>query len=212
MPERRARVLLADDHELAREALRSVLAREHDLEVVGEAVDGPETVALAARRRPDIVMMDLRMPGLDGLAATRAILAEAPATRVVVLTSSDTRSHMLEAIGAGAAGFLPKGATRAELLLALRSALAGEVRAQVGGPEPGLSSEAKLPDGTHGLTPREVEVLRLVARGRTNEAIAHELGLTANTVKTHVAHVLRKLAAPDCAAAVARAASLGLLA
>ena len=125
-----ARVLVADDHELAREALLSVLAREPDLAVVGEARDGREAVALARRLRPDLVLMDLRMPGLDGLQATRAVLAEVPGVRVVVLTSLEARAVVLEALRAGAAGYLPKGATKAEVLATLRDVLAGAVRVQ----------------------------------------------------------------------------------
>ncbi len=206
-----ARVVLVDDHELAREALHAVLAREPDFVVCGEAGDGRSAVALVQRLRPDLVVMDLRMPELDGLAATRAILAAAPATRVVVLTSADTRVHLLEALGAGAVGFLPKGTTRRELLDALRAALAGEVRAQTGGTMPRDPSAERAPPAPHWLTAREVAVLRLIARGRTNHAIGRELGVSENTVKTHVSHLMRKLDAPDRAAAVARAAELGLL-
>lgn len=210
--DRPVRVLLADDHELAREAMRSVLTREPDLRVVGEAADGRAALALARELRPDLVLMDLRMPGLDGLAATRAIVEASPSTRVVVLTSLETRAHLLEALRVGAAGYLLKGATKQEVLETLRAALAGEVRVQPSLAAGLLQDVARgAPAAGHGLTPREVDVLRLVARGLTNDAIARQLGLTVNTVKTHLSHLLRKLDVPDRAAAVARAIPLGLL-
>ena len=207
-----ARVLLADDHELAREALRSVLAREPDLLVVGEAGDGREAVALAARLRPDLVVVDLRMPGLDGLAATRAIVEAVPTARVVALTSSESRAHALEALRAGASSYLLKGATKREVLATLRAALAGEVRvqAEVAGPLLGQLARGETL-AAHGLSGREVEVLRLLARGRTNEAIGRALHLSPNTVKTHVSHILAKLGVADRAEAAARGAALGLL-
>lgn len=210
--DRPVRVLLADDHELAREAMRSVLTREPDLRVVGEAADGRAALALARELRPDLVLMDLRMPGLDGLAATRAIVEASPSTRVVVLTSLETRAHLLEALRVGAAGYLLKGATKQEVIETLRAALAGEVRVQPSLAAGLLQDVARgAPAAGHGLTPREVDVLRLVARGLTNDAIARQLGLTVNTVKTHLSHLLRKLDVPDRAAAVARAIPLGLL-
>jgi DNA-binding NarL/FixJ family response regulator len=206
------RVLLADDHELAREALRSVLAREPDFAIVGEARDGQEAVALARRVQPDVVIMDLRMPGLDGIAATRQVLAAVPATRVVVLTSLEQRAYVLEALRAGATGYLLKGATTHEVLATLRAARAGGVRVQ---PElaGGLLAEVARGEApaAHGLSPRELAVVRLLAQGRTNAAIGRELHLTLNTVKTHVSHILQKLDAADRAQAVARAAALGLL-
>ena len=207
-----ARVLLADDHELAREALRSVLTREPDLEVMGEARDGQEAVDLARRLQPDLVVMDVRMPGLDGLAATRVLLDVLPSARVVMLTSSEQRAYALEALRAGAAGYLLKGATKQEVLATLRDALAGEVRVQpeVAGPLLGQLARGETPTA-HGLSAREVEVLRLLAHGTTNEAIGRALHLSLNTVKTHVSHILAKLDAPDRAAAAARAAALGLL-
>ena len=209
-----ARVLLADDHELVREALHGVLAREPDLAVVGEARDGQEAVDLAVRLRPDLVVMDLRMPGLDGIAATRKLREVLPSARVVVLTSHEQPAYVLEALRAGAAGYLLKGATKQEVLAALRGALAGEVHVQpeIAGSLLGQLARGEAPATQgHGLSAREVDVLRLVARGHTNAAIGRELYLTVNTVKTHVAHILRKLDAADRAQAVARAAALGLL-
>jgi DNA-binding NarL/FixJ family response regulator len=208
------RVLLVDDHELAREALRSVLTPVQGYAVVGEAADGQTALRVARQVRPELVLMDLRMPGLDGLATTRALLAEMPDTRVVVLTSFEQRALVLDAIRAGAAGYLLKGASRQEVLETVAAVLGGERRVQGslaadllgeeahGGPSPGL-----LPP----LTERELEVVRLMAAGRTNAEIAQALQISLNTVKTHVLHLFRKLDAPDRAAAVARAAALGLL-
>jgi DNA-binding NarL/FixJ family response regulator len=208
-----SRILLADDHELAREALRSVLARQPDLEVVGEARDGGEAVELARRLRPDLVLMDVRMPGLDGLSATRSVLAALPATRVVILSAYENREYVLEALRAGATGYLLKGATKQEVIATLRGALAGEVHVQpeIAGRLLRQLAHSGPPSGNHDLTAREIAVLRLMARGRTNEAIGRELHLTLNTVKTHVAHILRKLDAADRAEAVARGAALGLI-
>lgn len=207
-----ARVLLADDHELAREALRSVLARESDLDVVGEARDGREALDLAKRLRPDLIVMDVRMPGLDGLAATRAVLAALPFARVVLLTSYDNRAYVLDALRAGATGYLLKGATKQEVLATLRAALSGDVRVQpeVAARVLGQLARSGIPEDPR-LSAREIAVLQLMAAGRTNEAIGQHLRITLNTVKTHVAHILRKLDAADRAQAVGRAAALGLL-
>jgi DNA-binding NarL/FixJ family response regulator len=207
-----ARILLADDHELAREALRSVLAREPDLEVVGEARTGDEAVALARRLHPDLVLMDVRMPARDGLSATRNLLDSLPSARVVMLTSYANSAYVLESLRAGATGYLLKGATKQEVLATVRAVLAGDVQVQAAIAGRLLGQLAR--DGTrpeHGLSSREIGVLRLMADGRTNEAIGRELRITLNTVKTHVGHVLRKLDASDRAQAVARAAALGLL-
>lgn len=207
-----ARVLLADDHELAREALRSVLSREADLEVVGEARDGREAVDLARRLGPDLILMDVRMPGLDGLAATRAVRAALPATRVVILTSHEHGRYVVEALRAGAAGYLLKGASKQEVIATIRAVLAGGVHVQpeLAGALLGQFARGEAP-AAHGLSPRELEVVRRMAQGRTNTMIGRELHLTLNTIKTHVSHILRKLDAADRAQAVARAAALGLL-
>lgn len=206
------RVLLVDDHDLAREALRAVLAPEQGFEIVGEADSGEPAVRLAHRLQPDLVLMDVRMPGMGGVAATRAILSKLPATRVVILTSHEQRPIVLEALRAGAAGYLTKGASTQEVLAIVRAALAGERRVQ------GTLAADLLSDQTRGdtaaapqLSERELEVLRRMAEGRSNAEIAHGLSVSLNTAKTHVQHVLRKLDAVDRASAVARAAALGLL-
>ena len=211
---RTARVLLVDDHELAREALRAVLGRESDLVVVGEAADGDEALAQARRLQPDLVLMDVRMPGVDGLAATRAIRAELPSARVLLLTTYDTPGYVLEGLRAGADGYLLKGAAKQELLAVIRAVLRGEQVVQ-----PTLATEMlrrEAVDGRPagdegGLTVRERDVLRLLAAGQTNPEIAAELQVSLNTVKTHVVHILAKLGAADRTQAAVRAAQLGLL-
>ncbi|HXI19312.1 MAG TPA: response regulator transcription factor [Chloroflexota bacterium] len=214
LEQERVRVLVADDHELA---------REPGLDVVGEARDGHEAVAMAERLRPHVVLMDVRMPGMDGLQATQAITQALPDTRVVVLTSHAGREFVLEALRAGASGYLPKGATKQDVLSTLRVVLTGAIHVQ-----PELAAQLLLDEAlgeaggsggqhappvpdAHRLSVRERQVVNLIARGRTNEEIGRELHLTLNTIKTHVAHVLRKLGAADRAQAAARAAALGLL-
>ncbi|MBV9355318.1 MAG: response regulator transcription factor [Chloroflexi bacterium] len=216
-PRRHIRVLLVDDHELSREALRSVLRAEHGFTVVGEAGDGDTAIQQARHLGPDLVLMDVRLPGTDGLAATRTVLAELPQTTVVMLSSYQDRTFVLEALRAGASGYALKGASKQELLAIVHAALAGERRIQASLGTSLLQEEAAESDSRSAspsqlLSDRELEVLRLMAQGQTNAAIGHRLHLSVNTVKTHVQHLLRKLDAPDRAAAVARAAALGLLA
>ena len=214
-PESPARVLLVDDHELAREALVSIIGREPGLEVVGEATDGDAAVLLAHRLRPDLVLMDVRMPGTDGLAATRTIKAELSATRVLLLTTYDADEHVLEGLRAGADGYLLKGASKQELLAAIRAVLRGERTVQpalAGSILHGVAHGAHQPEPPGiGLTPRQREVLRLMAAGRSNPEIARELTVSLNTVKTHVVHVLARLGVADRTQAAVRASQLGLL-
>ena len=205
----RVRVLVADDHELAREAIRSVLRRLSSFEIVGEAATGRDAVAQARRLRPELVLIDVRMPDMDGLAATRAIIDAVPETRVVILTTYDNPEYILEALRSGAAGYVLKGATKRELLATIDDVLAGGVHLQPA-TTGRLMRESEGASEQH-LSQRERAVLRLLAQGRTNTAIGNELNLTVNTVKTHVRHILAKLEAPDRAAAVARAAALGVL-
>ncbi|GAA2037857.1 response regulator transcription factor [Agromyces tropicus] len=207
------RVVVADDHPIVRAGIVGLLDSEPGFEVVGEAVDGLEVVALAADLRPDLVLMDLRMPGLDGAGATERILADGGATRVLVLTTYETDDHILAAIEAGASGYLLKAAPQEEILAGIRSVAAGET---VLAP----SIAAKLvrrvrADATEpvapSLSPRELEVLRLVADGRSNPEIARTLVIGEATVKTHLIHVFEKLGVNDRTRAVTRAMELGLL-
>ncbi|KAA9150566.1 response regulator transcription factor [Amycolatopsis acidicola] len=202
-------VVLVDDHPVVREGLRGMLEAEPDLAVVGEAGSGDEAVAVNLARDPDVILMDLRMPGLDGVGATRKILADTPERRVVVLTTYETDADILRAVEAGAAGYLLKDATRAELAGAIRAAargetvlapsVAGKLVNQVRNPAPQL------------LSARETEVLRLVANGLTNAEIGRRLHIGEATVKTHLLRMFAKLDVSDRTAAVTTAMSRGLL-
>ena len=209
------RVLLVDDHELAREALLSIFGREPDLDVVGEASDGDRAVAMARRLRPDLVLMDVRMPGTDGLTATKVIKAELPATRVLLLTTHDSHEYVLEGLRSGADGYLLKDASKPELLQAIRTILRGEPLVQPTLAAKMLQQAARAeraPGPTDGeLTERQRDVLRLMAAGLSNPEIAAQLGISLNTVKTHVVHILGRLGVADRTQAAVRAARLGLL-
>ncbi len=203
------RLVLADDHMVVREGLRGMLAAEPDLDVVGEAGSGPEAVALVGVRAPDVVLMDLRMPGGDGVAATAAITAAHPGTHVVVLTTFDTDADILRAVEAGAAGYLLKDCSRAELVSAIRAAARGETVLT-----PSVAArlvERMRRPVTDGLSPREVQVLALVAVGRTNAEIGRELHITEATVKTHLLRTFAKLEVSDRTVAVTVARNRGLL-
>lgn len=214
---RRARVVIADDHELARLGLRTMLAPEPDLEVVGEAATGHEAVALSRRLQPDLVLMDIRMPDLDGLAATRAIKEDRPLTSILIVTLSEDPDYLLEALRAGAAGYVLKDASRREVVAAVRQVLGGEspldprLAAQL---IRRLASHAKdAPPVRHGdaLTPRELEVLRLVAEGKTNAEIAQTLYVSVGTVKADVERIIDKLGVSDRTQAAVRAVELGYI-
>ncbi|BDZ65123.1 response regulator [Agromyces mangrovi Wang et al. 2018] len=213
------RIIVADDHPIVRGGLAGMLAALDDMEVVAEASDGLEAVRLAAEHSPDLVLMDLRMPGLDGAAATERILAASAetgtATRVLVLTTYETDDHIIGAIEAGASGYLLKAAPQDEIVAGVRAVAAGET---VLAPSIAAKLVARVRTGagpaasdTPGLSPRELEVLRLVADGRSNPAIAAELFIGEATVKTHLQHVFEKLDVSDRTRAVTRAMELGLL-
>ncbi|MFN8147208.1 MAG: response regulator transcription factor [Candidatus Nanopelagicales bacterium] len=200
------RVLLVDDHPVVRSGLAGLLGGEADIDVVGEADDGAQGVALAAQLRPDLVLMDLRMPGMDGATATAAITAAGTA-RVLVLTTYDTDADILRAVEAGATGYLLKDTPRDQLVDAVRAAARGETVLA-----PPLA--AKLMRQVRGgdqLTPRELEVLQLVAQGRSNPEIARELFIGEATVKTHLLHVFDKLGVDDRTRAVTVALERGIL-
>jgi DNA-binding NarL/FixJ family response regulator len=202
------RVVLADDQPLMRSALRTCLEAEPDLVVVGEAVDGADAVRLAGRLRPDVVVMDVRMPILDGIEATRRITAfpgDSP-VRVLVMTTFDLDEYIIDAVRAGASGFLVKDATAEELVRAIRVIAQGQALLSPsvtrrlldlrGGTLPPLPSQAR-DEALAGITAREVTVLKLVARGLSNGAIATAMDLAPSSVKTHVGHLLAKLGLSD---------------
>jgi two-component system, NarL family, response regulator LiaR len=204
------RVLIVDDHTVVREGLRTFLELQDGIEVAGEAGDGEEAVREAERLRPDVVLMDIVMPRLDGIAAMRELRERAPATRVVVLTSFLDDERLLPAVRAGAAGYLLKNVQPRELARAVRLAAEGEALI-----DPAVAARLvdSLVDDRGGdqpeLTPREQEVLDLIARGFANKRIALELGIAEKTVKTHVGHVLAKLGVSDRTQAALYAARLG---
>jgi DNA-binding NarL/FixJ family response regulator len=211
-------VLLADDQALVRGGFRMILEAQPDVEIVGEADDGRAAIERARELRPDVVLMDVRMPVLDGIAATRTIVAEALAQRVLVLTTFDEDEVVYEAMKAGASGFLLKTAPPARLVEAVRTVAAGEallaptvtrrlVERFVSGPPPGQSPPPELAE----LTDRESEVLTLIARGRSNSEIAGDLFVSEATVKTHVNRVLAKLDLRDRVQAVVLAYECGLV-
>jgi DNA-binding NarL/FixJ family response regulator len=212
------RVLIADDQAMVRAGLRLILSSETDVEVVGEAADGVDAVAAARRLRPDVTLMDVRMPRLDGIAATRQLLHSEPTpTRVVVLTTFDEDAHVFEALRAGASGFLLKNAPPEDLVQAIRVVAAGDalldpaVTRRVIEEFSRTPTHAARPAEVGRLTERELEVLHLVARSLSNAEIAATLVISEATVKTHVARVLDKLALRDRVQAVVYAYEHGLI-
>ncbi|MDO5739960.1 MAG: response regulator transcription factor [Ornithinimicrobium sp.] len=209
------RVLLADDHELLRSGVAGILESDADLEVVGEVEDGPSAVKAAQRLQPDVVLMDVQMPGGDGITATADVLAACPSTRVMVLTMFDLDEYVIGALRAGASGFLIKTTPAAELVVAVKACAAGDATF---GPSiidrlvesfvqrPGVVA---IPAQMEGLTPRERDVLLSMAKGHSNAEIAAELYLAETTVKTHVARILCKLGLRDRVQAVVLAHQSG---
>ena len=204
------RILIADDHHVVRQGLRAYLQVDSDLEVVGEAENGAEAVRLAQRLRPDVVLMDLIMPELDGIAATRQIRRELPDTEVMALTSVLEDASVVEAVRAGAIGYLLKDTKAPQLREAIKAAAQGQVQLS---PKAAarLMREVAAPDRPEALSEREVEVLRLIGRGRSNSEIAAELYLSEATVKTHVTRIFTKLRLRDRAQAVVLAYETGLV-
>jgi len=205
-------LLIVDDHPVVRDGLSGMFASTAEFSVLGQAGDGAEAVRLAEALRPDVILMDLRMPGLDGVAAITELARRGVAARVLVLTTYDTDSDVLAAVEAGATGYLLKDAPRAELVRAVRAAAHGEA---VLAPSVAarLMSRVRTPDVTveEPLSARELEVLELVAAGNTNREAAARLFISEATVKTHLLHIYEKLGVSDRAAAVAEAFNRGLL-
>ncbi len=213
-PGRPIRILVVDDHPVYRDGLRSLVDRTADLDLVGEAADGELAVELAGRTEPDVVLMDLRMPGMTGIEATRRILEERPETRVLILTMSEDDDSLFAAMRAGARGYLPKDADSGDLVHAIRAAAVGEVifgesiatRLQAFF----AASRAPMADPFPELTDREDEVLELIAQGRSNTEIAQRLGISDKTVRNHVANIFNKLRVADRSQAIVRAREAGL--
>ena len=208
-PARPIRLLVVDDHPVVRDGLCSMFARDSAFEVLGEATDGAEAVRMARTLRPDVILMDLRMPGMDGVSAIRELTAGAAEARVLVLTTYDTDGDVVPAIEAGATGYLLKDAPRDDLLRAVRAAARGEA---VLAPSVAalLMNRIRRP-APELLSPREVEVLRLVAAGATNREAAATLFLTEATIKSHLLNRYTTLGVNDRASAVTEAFNRGLL-
>jgi DNA-binding NarL/FixJ family response regulator len=239
--QRPSRIIIADDHPLFRSAIRQTLEKHSDLKVVEEAANGRQALDLCRRLHPELVLMDLRMPEMDGVAATRAIKREFPHTLVLILTAVDESRGLSDSLEAGAAGYVLKHSSPAQITHAVRRVLSGEsplddevsmrllmslmgkgrqegekVREQKVGPADSSTSGRPLGDGVeshpnHSLTPREVEILRLVVEGQTNQQIARNLFISVSTVKRHIRHISSKLGVCDRVQTAVRAIELGLL-
>ncbi|GGB25242.1 DNA-binding response regulator [Flexivirga endophytica] len=205
-------VLIVDDHPMFREGLRFVLSAAGDIEVVGEAASGQEAVDLALELQPDVVIMDLAMPGMLGIEATRAIVTASPHIGVLALTMFDDDTSVFGAMRAGARGYLLKGADHAVISQAIRSVARGEVivGSTVAAHIQQLLASPAAPAAFPGMTAREQEVLELIARGRDNARIARALGISGKTVRNHVSNVFTKLQVADRAAAIVRAREAGI--
>ena len=204
------RIVLADDHAVVRQGLKMFLGLDPEFEVVGEAENGAEALRLAREIRPDVVLMDLIMPVMDGIAATAAIRREAPDTEVIALTSVLEDASVMGAMRAGAMGYLLKDTHADELIRAIKAAAAGQVQLS---PQAAarLMREVQAPQSPEKLTERETDVLRLLAQGRANKEIALELGIGEKTVKTHVSSILAKLGVPSRTQAALYAVRIGLV-
>ena len=208
-----ARLVIADDHELARAGLR-VMLDTRDFEVVGEASNGREALQLCRRLQPDLALIDVRMPEMDGLTTCRAIKQECPATSVILVTIHTNPEYLLEALKAGAAGYVLKDVSQRELITAVQKVLQGEsildqelmarLLQRLANETP--ARKELLPE----LTPRELEVLELLTKGQTNREVAHNLTVSVSTVKIHVEHILDKLGVSDRTQAAVRAIEMGL--
>ncbi len=210
------RVLLCDDHAIIRAGLRLILEQEEEFEIVGEAENGEESIRRAARLHPDLVIMDISMPGMGGLEATPRVLEVAPGARVLILTVHDDEAYFFQALQAGAAGYVLKGASRSELLAAIRLVIHGGVPIpRKLGPHLVNDYLERVENGVapsyQQLSPREREVLRLIAKGRTNKEIAEQLSLSVRTVERHRSSIMNKIGLQNRAELVAYAVRQGFL-
>jgi len=204
------RILIADDHAVVRKGLRSFLELDPDLKIVGEAADGAAALRMAREFQPDVVLMDLLMPIMDGIAATSAIRRELPDIEVLALTSVLEESLVIQAIQAGAIGYLLKDTDAPKLRQAIKAAAAGEVQLSPAAAAM-LMRKVKAPRSPETLTERETEVLRQLARGKSNKEIANSLFISETTVKTHVKNIMQKLDVPSRTQAALYAARIGLV-
>lgn len=204
------RILITDDHSVVRQGLRMFLGLDPELEVVGEASNGDEAVRMVRQLRPDVVLMDLIMPGMDGIAAIEVIRGEVPAPEVLALTSVLENALVIGAVRAGAIGYLLKDLQGNELCQAIKAAAAGQVQLSPQAAER-LMQEIRAPEHAEALTKRETDVLQLLAQGLSNKEIAHHLSLGEKTVKTHVSHILVKLGMQSRTQAALHAVRLGLV-
>jgi NarL family two-component system response regulator LiaR len=204
------RILITDDHSVVRQGLRMFLELDDDLEIVGEAANGQEAVALAAELRPDVVLMDLLMPVMDGITAISAIRRDLPGVEVVALTSVLEDASVVGAVRAGAIGYLLKDTNADELRRAVKAAAGGQVQLS---PEAAtrLMREVRAPEGPEPLTERETDVLRLLGEGKSNKEIAQSLSIGEKTVKTHVSNILAKLGVQSRTQAVLQAMRSGII-
>jgi DNA-binding NarL/FixJ family response regulator len=213
----KTRVLIADDHDLIRHALRTVINNEFDMEVIGEAKDGEQAVALATKLSPDAVVMDIQMPKLSGIEATRQIKKIVPDAVILILTIHDSSGYILRVLEAGASGYLTKGIISEDIPSAIRAAVKGESTLSEEILKKLLKYALRYPtkkdvaDTEVHLTDREIEILELVARGEGNKTIANELGLSQNTVKKYLIGIFEKLGVDSRTAAVINAQQIGLL-
>jgi DNA-binding NarL/FixJ family response regulator len=223
--DKRRRLILADDHHLLRRGFKSLLSGESDLEVIGEASNGIEAIEMCRRLRPDLILMDVRMPEMDGITATRRIKEELPGVSVLMVTMHENPDYLLEALNAGAAGYVLKDAPADRLISAVHRTLNGEsplnqelatlllrrlADEKQHKPEPTPQTDDKPP--INSLTPRETEVLTLLTTGQTNQQIADSLNISKGTAKVHVERIIRKLEVSDRTQAAVRAIELGFAA
>jgi DNA-binding NarL/FixJ family response regulator len=211
---RKVKVLIAEDHAMVRESLSAVLGNNPSVQVVGTACNGREAVDKAQQLEPDVVLMDIKMPNMDGIKACRLLKKEKPEVHVIMLTVMDDESHVIEAIAAGASGYILKSMSVNELLRAIRLAMEGKSLLHPSVTKKLINEFRRLSDdetGSFHISDRELEVLQLLAYGYTNKEIANKMSISLQTVKSHIIHIFRKLDASDRTDAVAKALRMGMV-